>query len=96
VGKNLEELRAEFADDAREALKVNLVIYEVTEKEGIKVEEADIDAEIKSIAESRRVPVESIRAMLERNDGVRQIAYRVLRKKALDFLVHASNIKNVG
>ena len=43
LGKNLEELRAEFSEDAKEALRANLVIYEVVEKESIKVEDKDID-----------------------------------------------------
>lgn len=96
VGKTLEELRSDYANEAREGLKVNLVIYEVAEKESIKVEDADIDAEIKRIAEERRTTPEAIRAMLDRGDGVRQISYRLLRKKTLDFLVGASNIKSVG
>ncbi len=96
LGKNLEELREEFAEDVKEALRANLVVYEVVEKEGIKVEDSDVDAEVKSLAESRNVPVESVRAYLDSTDGLANIRYRLLRKKVLDFLVAASNIKNVG
>lgn len=96
LGKNLEELRAEFAEDAKEALRANLVIYEVVEKESIKVEDSDVDEEVKSMAESRNVPVESVRAYLDSTDGLTSIRYRLLRKKVLDFLVAASNIKKVG
>ncbi len=96
VGKTMEDLRNEFAEDARTGLKVNLVIYDIVEKEGIKVEDADIDAEIAAMAEARKVPVESIRAYLESTDGMSQLRYRLLRKKALDFVVGASNIKNVA
>ena len=96
VGKTMDELRAEFAEDARTGLKVNLAIYEIVEKESIKVEDEDVDAEITAMSEARKVPVESIRAYLESTDGLAQIRYRLLRKKAMDFLVGASNIKNVG
>lgn len=96
VGKTIEELSAEFAEDAKTGLRVNLVIYDIVEKEGIKVEDDDIDAEIKAMSEARKVPVESIRAYLESTDGLAQVRYRLLRKKALDFMVGASNIKNVG
>lgn len=96
LGKSLEELRAEFAEDAKEALRANLAIYEVVEKENIKVEDADVEAEVKAVAEARNVPVESIKAYLDSTGGLTGIRYRLLRKKALDFLVAASNIKNVG
>jgi trigger factor len=96
VGKTMEELREEFAEDAKTGLKVNLIIYEIVEKESIKVEDEDVDAEIASMSEARKVPVESIRAYLESTDGLAQIRYRLLRKKAMDFLVGASNTKNVG
>lgn len=96
VGKTMEELREEFAADAKIGLKVNLVIYEIVEKEDIKVEDEDVEAEIASMSEARKVPVESIRAYLESTDGLAQIRYRLLRRKAMDFLVGASNIKNVG
>ncbi len=96
LGKNLEELRAEFAEDSAKALRANLVVHEIVEKESIKVEDSDVDDEIKSMSESRGVPVESIRAYLDSTDGLTNIRYRLLRKKTLDFLVAASNIKNVG
>lgn len=96
VGKTMEELREEFAEDAKTGLKVNLIIYEIVEKESIKVEDEDVDAEIASMSEARKVPVESVRAYLESTDGLAQIRYRLLRKKAMDFLVGASNTKNVG
>ena len=96
VNKNLEELRAEFGEEAKQGLKVNLAIYEIVEKEDIKVEDDDVDEEIKSMAESRNVPVETIKAYLDSTDGTATIKYRLLRKKVLDFLLGASNIKSVG
>lgn len=96
VGKTMEELREEYAEDSKEALKANLAIFEIVEKEEIKVEDSDVDEEIKSMADSRGVPVESVKAYLEATDGLKAIRYQLLRKKVLDFLVAASNIKHVG
>lgn len=96
INKNLDELRAEFAEDAKQGLKVNLAIYEVVDKEEIKVEDADIDEEIAALAEARSVPVEAVKAYIDSTDGLATIKYRLLRKKVLDFLVEASNIKSVG
>ncbi len=96
ANKNLNELRAEFAEEAKQGLKVNLAIYEIVDKEEIKVEDADIDEEIKSMADARNVPAETVRAYLDSTDGTATIKYRLLRKKVLDFLAGASNIKSVG
>lgn len=95
VGKNLEELRAEYGEESKQGLSANLAIYEVVEKESIKVEDSDVEDEIKSMAESRSVPVESVKAYLESTEGLASIRYRLLRKKVLDFLVAASNIKSM-
>jgi FKBP-type peptidyl-prolyl cis-trans isomerase (trigger factor) len=89
-------MRAEFEEDASKSLTTSLVFQQLAENEGIKVEDEDVEAELKAVAADRRVPVETIRAYVDRTDALRAIRNRVFRKKLMDFLVHASNIKNVG
>ena len=56
----------------------------------------DVEAELKAMAADRKVPLETIRAYVDGTDGLQGVRNRVLHKKLMDFLVHASNIKNVG
>jgi len=91
-----EQMRAGFEEDARKNLTITLALREIIEKEEIKVEEDDVEAAIRSMAEERNVPVETVRAYVDRTDGVQSIRNSILQKKTMDFLVHASNIKNVG
>lgn len=94
--KTVEQLREQYAETADKALKLNLAIYEVVEKENIKVEEADVESEIAKIAEANHLPIESAKAYIDSTGRQKDIQYQLLHKKALDFLVGASNIKNVG
>lgn len=91
-----EDMRKQYEEDAKKMLTTSLALREVVDKEKITVEDADVDAEIKSIADEQGVPVETIKAYLDKTDTIQDIRNRILQKKLLDFLVNASNIKNVG
>lgn len=96
VGKSLDELKKEFEDESKQALNVTLVLREIMDKEKVEVSDEDVSAEIESMAADRGVPQETMRAYVDRTDSTPSIRNRVLRKKIVDFLVHASNIKNVA
>ena len=96
TNETLDQVRERFADEFRKLLTATLVFREIMEKENIEVEEDDIKAEIREMARERRVPVESMTAYVESTDSGELVKSRVRRKKVVDFLVHASNIKNVG
>ncbi len=91
-----EELQSELEESASETLNSLLVLREIAEKENIGVNDEDVDAEVAYRARKLNMPVESVEAVLDRTDGRRDIRNRILHKKLVDFLVHASNIKNVG
>lgn len=91
-----EQLREELEKVVDQDLKVMLVLSEIAEKENIQVEDEDIAQEIKREAEARGVPVESYQAYVDKTNARDAIAERLFRRKILDFLVHASNIKSIG
>jgi len=91
-----EQLRGEFEERARRDLKTRLVLREIVDKEQIKVEEENIEAELAQMAEANHVPVETIRAYVERTNGISSVRNRILMQKVMDFLVESSNIKDVG
>lgn len=94
--ETLEELRERYAEEAREAIKIMLVLEEIARKENISVEDKDVDDYVRAMAEEREVPVATMNAYLEKTVGRDDLKHRITRKKVVDFLVHASNIKNVG
>lgn len=95
-GVTSDELRGDYEERARQELKTRLVLREIVDKESIAVEEEDIEAELMSMAEGNHVPVETIRAYVEKTDNMASVRNRILTKKVMDFLLQSSNIKNVG
>ncbi|MBI2844373.1 MAG: trigger factor [Armatimonadetes bacterium] len=96
TGRSFEQIRSQIESSAGRDIKIALVIEEIAKRENIKVTEEDLDAEIAGMAERSGVPKESLQAYLDKTGGKTSAEKRVLRRKVLDFLVHASNIKNVG
>ncbi len=96
TNQTLDQLREQIAENVRKQITNMLVFREIAQRENITVSEEDVDAEIKQLARERRVPVETMRAYVESTQSKSMIENRARRKKVLDFLVHASNIKNVS
>ncbi|MGC8862308.1 MAG: hypothetical protein ACP5R5_05960, partial [Armatimonadota bacterium] len=94
--QTLDELRARLAEEFRKVFATTLVFREIIERENIKVEEDDIKAEIAEMARQRGVSVAAMTAYVDNTNSKDRVADRVRRKKVVDFLVHASNIKNVS
>ena len=96
TNKSFDDLRSEYEKEAQETLKTSLALREVIEKEDLKVADEDVDADIEAMAGERGVPVETIKAYIDNTDKGQSIRNKLLHKKVVDFLVGASNIKNVG
>lgn len=92
----MEDLEKRYAEEAKSYLELLLVFREITQKEDIQVTDEDLNAEIAAVATERGTTPEAVRAYIDKTDGEESIRNRILRKKVVDFLVNASNIKNVG
>ena len=96
TNSRFEDIRSKVEQAAEKDIKISLALAEVAKKENLEVSEEDIDAEIAKMAEETGYPAESVKAYIDHTNGRDGIGSRVERNKVLDFLVHASNIKNVG
>lgn len=96
TNQTIEDLRNSYDEDARNYLKLLLVFREIVDKEKIEVKDEDYDAEIHGVAQERGTTPEAVRAYIEKAGSEESVRNRILREKVVDFLVHASNIKNVG
>lgn len=79
VGKKPEDLRAEYATQAKEAISLDLILSKIAESENVKVEQKEIDTaleigDIKDTSNERKRLIESI----------------LKRRKSLDFLISLS------
>ena len=85
-----------FRDDQRPAatdtVRSTLVLDEIAKREEIEVSDADIQAEIGRQAErSERTPA-AMRALIEKEERINQLATGVLREKVIDFLLANATI----
>ncbi len=63
-GQDEEALRAQMKDDAQNRVRVSLVLEAIGKAEDVKVEEADINAELEKMSEQFGMPVEQIKTTL--------------------------------
>ncbi|MCE5323646.1 trigger factor [bacterium] len=90
-----EDLQSEYEESAKKELKSSIVLGEIVTKEDIKIEDSDVEEALQVMADENRVPVETIRAYVDKTKSMPDVRNRILTKKVIDFLVNASNIKNV-
>ena len=91
VGSNVEDLRKERAEQAKETVKTRLVLEALVKKENMVVTEAELDKVLEETAEKYKKSVEDYKKSLDN----RTIAYYqndILMKKLLDFLKTNNNI----
>ncbi|KKQ97186.1 hypothetical protein A3E15_02240 [Candidatus Woesebacteria bacterium RIFCSPHIGHO2_12_FULL_42_9] len=82
IGKNPETLRSEYETQAREALKLDLVLTKIAEEKDIKVSESEIDAAIKETVSGKN-SFENLNTPERR----RLVGSLLRKRRALDSLV---------
>ncbi|HEY3330555.1 MAG TPA: trigger factor [Capsulimonadaceae bacterium] len=92
IGKTQEEFVSERKAQAEQRVKRGLVLGEIALKEEIKVDDADVDAEVAERAAKNRTSPEAMRAYLDANKQTDGLARGVLTKKILRFLTSAAII----
>jgi trigger factor len=93
-----DELR--FRSDARShavrALKAELVLEAVARQEGLTATRQEMEAEIRSLAETTGKDAKEVTRILERSGQVGSLAGDIIRTKALDLLVEAADVSTGG
>ena len=89
---NWEERRAEARLRAVRDLRSAIVVGRIADKEGVEVDQAEVDAEIDRIARSMREPEEAVRARLTKSRGLSSIENRLRFHKALDAVVKNAEV----
>jgi FKBP-type peptidyl-prolyl cis-trans isomerase (trigger factor) len=85
IGKKAEDLRADYANQAREAIALDLILSKVAEAEGIKVGEKEIDAALGMSQVAGKAASENPEEIESRKRLLESI---LKRRSALDFLIN--------
>jgi trigger factor len=86
--KMLEELRP----GATKAVRRAFLLEAIAEKEGLRPDDALVDAEVERIAQSTQRPGPAVRAMLEQNGGLDSIRISLMEQRTLDLLIERAAV----
>jgi trigger factor len=95
-GRDPAAMRAEMTPAAEQRAKLQLVISEISKREQIGVEEAEIEAEIGHLAEARRVEAKDLRENLAKNDLIDTLAGNLRLEKLYDHILSKNVVKTAG
>ncbi|GJL50561.1 trigger factor [Candidatus Nitrospira salsa] len=90
-----KRLQQELQPEAKKRVKLGLILESITEKEGLTVEDDDIEAEMTKLAQQVKLPVEEVRKMVEAGgqQSREEFRERLLAEKALQLVYQFSVIQ---
>jgi trigger factor len=92
AGIDWNAFRESQREVAREAVGAALVLDEITRREQIAVEAADVEREIATYAERTGRTPAAVRAALDKEGGLSRIAAGLRREKSIDFVMARAKI----
>ena len=90
-----KRLQEEFRPEAKRRVKVGMILEAIADKEGITVDDEDIEAEIQRMATELRISVEDIRKFMQAGgeDSMDELRGRIMADKSLDFVYRHAMIQ---
>jgi FKBP-type peptidyl-prolyl cis-trans isomerase (trigger factor) len=85
IGKKAEDLRADYANQARQAIALDLILSKIAETEGIKIEQKEVDAALGMSQAAKQDKNENPEDSESRKRYIESI---LKRRSALDFLIN--------
>ncbi|MBU1320619.1 MAG: trigger factor [candidate division Zixibacteria bacterium] len=86
------ELRQKYRAVGIRMIRWNILMYEIAESKGIKVEKDDIDKWIDTFADRYNITVDQARRMLEQSKKVQDVRETVLEAKVMSYILDNSEI----
>jgi len=91
----LARLREDLTPRAREQVKVALLLEAVAQQEGLRVDDADVDARIAALATAAGQAAERVRALYQDPDARRDLRAQLLQARALDAVLRQAHVTTV-
>jgi len=97
VGMDDEKYKAKYRESAEDQVKGALLLDAVAEREGIKVEDADVDDKIREIAEQRNQEFDALKQFYEQNKNAGEnLKDQLKENKIFSFLESRAVIREVS
>ena len=92
-GKSVEDLRKEWTPGAEKRARLQLVVSEIAKREGIAIEDSDLEVEIDKMAEERKVTAEELKESLKKNNLVDYMRSNLRTDKLYDYLLSKTSVR---
>lgn len=80
---------------AKERLKISFLFHKISEKEGIRAEQHEMNARIALMAQANKMAPQKFLQELEKRNGVAEVYQQIIHEKVLDFLHEHAKIEDV-
>ena len=95
-GRGVDEIRNEWTPSAEKRARLQLVVSEIARKEGIAIEDSDLDAEIARMAEERKVAPAELKESIQKNNLDAYMRSNLRMDKLYDYLLSKTTIRTSG
>lgn len=90
TGMDMDKLKEQYKESADIAVHTDLMLDAVAKAENIKVEDADINAEIALLAASYGSTPQEVAKIIRQNDSIGNLMSTVSRKKVANFIIDSA------
>jgi trigger factor len=91
-----DAVRQQLRDQAITRIKRELILEEIAKREGLVVEDADVEAHLTRLAERTEQRLEYIRRQMEQSGALDSIRHNILADKVLDFVAARCTVTEVS
>lgn len=84
----ISALQAEAKGQAERRLRDRLILEKIAQKEGLGVNESEVEEEIRSLAQANRLSFFELKERLEREGRLEALRHNLLLRKVVDFLIN--------
>jgi trigger factor len=77
---------------AEQGVRRTLILDAIARQEGLEALEAELEEEVRALAEAAKKSPVALRAQLEKDQRIQSVKDHLRRKKALDFIYRNANI----
>ena len=90
-----EEIYNAATGIAKERLKISFVFHKISEKEGIRADQNEMNTRITLMAQANQMAPQKFLQELEKRNGVAEVYQQIIHEKVLDFLHENAKIEDV-
>ncbi|HWP85632.1 MAG TPA: trigger factor [Terriglobia bacterium] len=91
-----DRVRESQREEAMEEVKASLILEKIAEREAVVISEAELDQELKQLAEAVNQPEATLRARLTTEGSIDKIKSRLRIEKALDQVFQKAKVGSLG